>query len=182
MSEATSPPYILSSGRIFEGRDGQVVLVAREDYFGNDLTRTYPIPVIFVDISPDTTSRVTRLLVDWDFYHTGLNFATIAGGQLLFSTTVCCGNETATSLFSFPINRFGAQRVRPTTIYSQLRAAGADILSYASQSFGPTLFAYISAGDLHARAYDGSIDLVLEHQVTYMDNPSLHHPGDDRLH
>jgi hypothetical protein len=167
---------------IFEGSDGDVVMVAREDYFGTDLTRIYTIPVIFVELAPNVAPKVTRLLVDWDFYHTALNYATIAGGRLFFSTLVCCDNQTTTSLFTFPVESFGAQRVRPSAMSSEVWPATADLLNYTGQSFGPSFYGYLADGDLHVRAYDGSTDLTVDHQVTYLDDPSLHRPGDDRLH
>jgi len=157
-------------------------MVAREDYFGTDLTRIYTIPLIFVDLSPNTAPKVTRLLVDWAFYHTTFNYATIAGGQLFFSTQVCCDSQSTTSLFAFPVDSFGAERVRPTIRSSEVWPATANLPNYAGQSFGPAFYAYISDGDLHVRAYDGSTDLIADHQITYLDDPSLHRPGDDRLH
>jgi hypothetical protein len=170
------------SWSIFENSGGSVVMVAREDYFGTDLTRIYTIPLIFVDLAPDVAPKVTRLLVDWAFYHTTFNYATIAGGQLFFSTMTCCDSQTTTSLFAFPVDSFGAERVRPSVRSTETWPPTVNLPNYAGQSFGPAFYAYVSDGDLHVRSYDGSTDLTIDHQITYVDDPSLHRPADDRLH
>jgi hypothetical protein len=158
---------------IFEGHNGEAVLVASQEPFVEYLrpseTAVQPMPVTFVVLSPDAALNVTSLIIDWNPYRTGLEFATIAGNQLVFSTFSCCSLQSTRAVFSFPTSRFGVKGERPETMFSQTgSASGDDLLSYGSQSFGPRLFAYISAGDLHARLYDGSVDVLLEHDITYL--------------
>ena len=50
----------------------------------------------------------------------------------------------------------------------------------APWSLGPEMFAYASSGRLHARTYDGQIDVPLEHGVTALYNPTLY-DGFNRL-
>ncbi len=162
---------------IFEGQNGEAVLVALQEPFMENLRQSQPfiqpMPITFVVLSPDEGLKVTSLVVDWDPYRTELDFATVAGNQLVFNTSTCCSKQNSRSVFSFPTSRFGVQGEQPATTYNETGAASSDDpLSYGSQSFGSSFFADISAGDLHARYYDDSIDVVLEHNVAYLYNTS----------
>jgi hypothetical protein len=158
---------------IFEGHGGEAVLVATQQPFMESLRQSQPfiqpMPITFVVLAPDEGLKVTSLVIDWDPYRTGLEFATIAGNEFVFSTFTCCSLQNSRSVFAFPATRFGVQGERPPPMYSQTGTASSDsLLSDGSQSFGPSLFAYISAGALHARFYDGSLDVLLEQDVTYL--------------
>jgi hypothetical protein len=158
---------------IYEGHKGEAVLVAPQEPFVEYLGQSQPLiqsmPVTFVVLSPDEALKATSLIVDWDPYRTGLEFATTADNQLVFSTFTCCDVQNTSSIFSIPTSSLGVQGERSAPMYSRTGAAsGDDVLGYSSRSFGPGLFAYISAGDLHARLYDGSVDVLLEHDVTYL--------------
>ncbi len=168
---------------VFQGVDGAPLLLAREDYFGDDnLNHILNAELRFVPLVPSTPPTITDLIVDWDFYHTSLNSATITGGQLLFSTFLCCTGQPTTSVFSFPVARFGTQRERPKTIYSATIAAGAaDHLSDGNESFGPSMFTYLSGDGIRVRLYNGQLDLPLESNVPYIYDSSLHPPGSGRL-
>lgn len=90
-------------------------------------------------------------------------------------TTFSFGEDrrNTSSVFSFPLQGFDAESGFPSTMYSHTgppsSGSGNSRAGYRpSYSFGPTLFTYIADDDLHARLYDGSVDLVLEHGVSYL--------------
>jgi hypothetical protein len=184
--EVPASPFLGWSIR--QGRNGEALLI------GQDLTCCYdpanqgPESITFVVLSPGTAPKVTTLHIDANSY---LGSATIVGDRLVFTTFrydyVGIGGITR-SIFSFPASRFGAQGERPSALFSRTEAPGTDgPLGYGydgSQNLGPTLFAYISNGDLHVSPYDGLVDILLEHRVTnlYDSSSRYSYPFSDLLH
>jgi hypothetical protein len=138
------------------------------------------VPLWMVSLSNDksanaTFSTITRLT---NLVNNYLDSAMIAGGSLSYSThePEPSGHDMR-SVFSFPTRRFGIEGENPWTMFKQAEYAdGNDIFSIGDYSFGPTLFAYVSDTNLHARLYDGSVDLTLEPHVTYLYDTNLHNP------
>jgi hypothetical protein len=154
-----------------EGRNGEALLVGQEGSYSTNPSDPLTAPIWFVVLAPGKSPTVTRLMIDRNTY---LDYASIVGNQLVFSTFQYGNNGNNRTVFSFPTARLGVKGERPGTMYSQTGAAtGDDLLSYGTHSFGPTLFAYISTGDLHARIYDGSVDVVLGHHITYLYDTSV---------
>jgi hypothetical protein len=139
------------------------------------------VPLWFVSLTTDRPSTVTRLRT---LINDEVQNARLAGDNLAYSTyELGPSGRDIRSVFSFPISRFGVAGENAWTMFTQEESAsgGDDIFSFGDYSLGPTLLAYVSDGDLHARLYDGSVDAVLEHHVTYLYDTYLHHVIDDRL-
>jgi hypothetical protein len=139
------------------------------------------VPLWFVSLSPGGQSTVTRLRTLVNDY---VQYARLAGDNLAYSTYELGQNgRDIRSVFSFPISRFGVTGENAWTMFTQEESAGGsdDIFSFGDYSLGPSLLAYVSDGDLHARLYDGSVDVVLEHHVTYLYDTYLHGVSDARL-
>ena len=68
-------------------------------------------------------------------------------------------------VYSIPIADLGKEGVKPALIYSRTApidsAPGLDVPVY----FGPKMMAYVENGVLHARTYDGKVDVTLESGV-----------------
>jgi hypothetical protein len=131
------------------------------------------VPLWFVTLTRDKPPAVTRLRT---LINTHLDYARLVGDRLAYSTYGRGQNgRDSRSVFSFPIYRLGEEGENAWTMFTQHDSAGGnDIFTFGDYSFGPTLLAYIADNDLHARLYDGSVDVVLEHHVTYLYNTSLH--------
>jgi hypothetical protein len=144
---------------------------------GQEIVPTdYPlveVPLWFIALSRNGSSTVTRLRT---LVNTNLDYAMLAGDRLAYSTYERGQNGRDTrSVFSFPISRLGVEGENAWTMFTQAdSASGQDVFAFGDYSLGPTLLAYVSDNDLHARLYDGSVDVVLEHHVTYLYNTSLH--------
>jgi hypothetical protein len=138
------------------------------------------VPLWVVSLSSDkatnaTSSTITRLT---NLVNNYLDSAMVAGDRLSYSThePEPSGRDMR-SVFSFPTRRFGIEGENPWTMFKQAEYAnGKDLFSTGDYSFGPTLFAYVSGTDLHARLYDGSVDITLEPHVTYLYDTNLHYP------
>ncbi|MEO8286848.1 MAG: hypothetical protein ABI670_10480 [Chloroflexota bacterium] len=150
---------------IYPGNNNQMLVA------GVEQSTIWPLPtrpLRFIVISADGSAKLTRLTIEEG---NSLDNAMLTGDRLVYSTIAngSAKERTTRSVYSFPIRRFGIDGERPWTMYKQTGTAnGVDISNYGSHSFGPDLFAYITGSDLHARVYDGSVDVVLEHHITYL--------------
>lgn len=104
-----------------------------------------------------------------------LNGAWVRGDHLIFSSQpLAYYSPGEHNLYTLPLAALGQPSVRATAIYSETvpsprpsarEVAGWELESPVSANLGTGMLAYIKGRDLHARTYDGSIDLVLEQDV-----------------
>lgn len=164
----SSNPIVWS---VHPGNDA-ISLVSGQEILPSDYSLV-EVPLWFVTLERDKPPAVTRLRT---LVNTYMDYARLVGDRLTYSTYERGENgRDLRSVFSFPIYRFGEDGENAWTMFTQHdSASGNDIFSVGDYSFGPTMLAYVADNDLHARLYDGSVDVVVEHHVTHLYNTTLH--------
>jgi hypothetical protein len=91
----------------------------------------------------------------------------LAGKRLVYGVDSLYYSDHTTTFYNVPLSELGKQEPARTTVFSATWAAnGGPPLSWIA---APAMFVYTDEGNvLHARTYDGDIDVVLERGVRFL--------------
>jgi hypothetical protein len=93
--------------------------------------------------------------------------AWVRGSSLVYGSTGRASEHAANAVYGLPLSALDAQNLKPTLVYTgTVLDPGDPTLRASSWSTGPGMLAYSDGRNLHARTYDGKVDLLLENGVT----------------
>jgi len=163
----TLPLNLYNSGDLFEGNgSGRLLLNASDSSPGSGGPSN---TIVVLSPSGTVTAFQPPLAADQQ-----LGVMMIRAGRLLYQVTPRYYGVRAPlpiAFYSVSLDDLGRTGVQPTTVYRGIFAAGDP--SIDSWSFGQDWLTYLApGGDLHARRYDGTGDLLLAHGITSVVPPS----------
>ncbi|MEO8286847.1 MAG: hypothetical protein ABI670_10475 [Chloroflexota bacterium] len=150
---------------VFPGRDDLTLIAASE------MTKQISPPaqsIRVITLAAGKPPTLTELSIDRQSY---LEFAAIVDDYLVYTSSgYGPAPYTSRTVSTFPLAGLGSTDERPSVLYKNdlLADSYKDPSESDSYAFGSGLFAYIRDDDLHVRAYDGSADIVLKHNISYL--------------
>jgi hypothetical protein len=165
---------------IFEQRDSNA-LVIHADYDDNPYLPGKPVtsalsivqfaprqaPWTYIPVQPLSYERVYLASPQKSGYRPGFSNFMVAGKHLIYSANTAYGSDFTTTFYRVPLLELGKTDPERTEVFSVTRHGG----NYAGPSvaMGAGMFAYVDEGNaLHARTYDGAVDVVLERGVQFL--------------
>jgi len=165
LAEAESNSYPPGSVWVSEGQGGQCLLIAWQD--GPSSTLANGETITAVKLEPGRPGYVQK----FDLGTTGgtLTGAWLRDGNMVFTTRTPALNPLEPrSTYRIDVrsvnlvSTLSGTNAGPVSLYT-VSTSGPPHFSYTTLlSAGPKLFAYVENGQLHARSYDGTVDLPLE--------------------
>lgn len=171
------------SGRgvpIFEHGDGNRLVIHSSYYDSPYLPRTpvtsslsivqfepRQVPYTFIPVQPLSYEHVYLAPPQNSGYRPNFSNFVVRGNDLIYSADTAYNTNFTSTFYSMPLLELGKKEPERTEVFSFTRTGNTGPLP--SVVLGPGMFAYVDENNaLHARTYDGSVDVVLERGVRFL--------------
>ena len=178
------------SGRgvpIFEHGDGNALVIHSSYYDGSYLPGTpvtsslsiarfepKQVPYTYLPVQPLSYYHVYLAPPQDSGYRPRFSNFAVRGKDLIYSADTAYDTDFTSTVYSVPVFELGRKEPERKEVFSFTRSRGNGPLP--SVVMGPGMLAYVDEGKaLHARTYDGGVDVVLERGVQFLRSESSYY-------